>query len=331
MDVPSTLLFGPVPSRRLGRSLGINNVPDHTCSYACVYCQAGPTTRMTATRAAFYEPEAIDEAVAGRLAAAAAAGERIDYLTFVPAGEPTLDLRLGESIRLLKRHGIPVAVVSNASLLWAPGVADDLAEADWVSLKVDTVREATWHRLNRPCGTLPFDRVLEGGLRFAASYRGTLTTETMLVADVNDDEREVTGVAGHVARLAPSAAYLLVPVRAPSESWVQAPAPEVVARSLAIMRQRVPVVIGLTEDEADTFSGGGDVVTALLATATVHPLRREAVQAMLAHAGAGWSVVEQLVAEGRLEREEYRGHTFYRTRAPRTGRRDEAPDTRRHT
>lgn len=329
MEIPSTLLFGPVPSRRLGRSLGINNVPDHTCTYACVYCQAGRTTHAVAERQAFYAPEAIDAAVAARLAAAAVAGERVDYLTFVPAGEPTLDTALGASIRRLKRHGVPVAVVTNASLLWHPEVRDDLAAADWVSLKVDTVRSDAWHRLNRPFRALSLERVLEGGLAFAAEYRGTLTTETMLVAGLNDDESEVTAVARHVARLAPATAYVAVPVRLPSESWVRVPEASAIERAVAIMKEHVPVVECLAEDEGDAFSEAGDVVTALLSTATVHPLRQDAVDALLAQAGADRSVVERLVAEGRMTREEYRGLTFYRTRAPRGGAADEDQGRRR--
>jgi len=100
-------VFGPVPSRRLGRSLGINNIPPKICSYSCVYCQLGRTLRMEIERRAFYEPEELIRAVRERVEELREGGERIDYLTFVPDGEPTLDSNLGEEIAALKDLGIP--------------------------------------------------------------------------------------------------------------------------------------------------------------------------------------------------------------------------------
>lgn len=110
------IAFGPVPSRRLGRSLGINNTPPKHCSYACVYYQVGPTPVTGTVPRAFYTPRAILDAVSGRLDSLAAGGERVDWLTFVPDDEPTLDANPGEAIALLRPLGIPIAVISNAFL-----------------------------------------------------------------------------------------------------------------------------------------------------------------------------------------------------------------------
>jgi len=111
------IAFGPVPSRRLGRSLGINNIPPKTCSYSCVYCQLGKTSNMLVKRQSFYKPEDVLREVKRKVHEASLRDERIDYLTFVPDGEPTLDINIGEEISLLKRIGIPIAVITNASLL----------------------------------------------------------------------------------------------------------------------------------------------------------------------------------------------------------------------
>jgi wyosine [tRNA(Phe)-imidazoG37] synthetase (radical SAM superfamily) len=111
------IAFGPVPSRRLGRSLGINHIPPKTCTYSCVYCQVGRTVRLRLRRRAFYEPEEISRAVRDKVKAAHAAGETIDYLTFVPDGEPALDVNLGREIALLGPIGLPIAVISNGSLI----------------------------------------------------------------------------------------------------------------------------------------------------------------------------------------------------------------------
>ncbi|MEM4462029.1 MAG: radical SAM protein, partial [Candidatus Bathyarchaeia archaeon] len=136
-----SLAFGPISSRRLGRSLGINNVPYKVCTYSCIYCQLGETTNKIIRRRRFYKPEDILTEVEKRVKDIYLKDEHIDYLTFVPDGEPTLDANLGREISLLKRIGIPIAVLTNASLLWNKDVRKSLLEADLVSLKVDAVSE----------------------------------------------------------------------------------------------------------------------------------------------------------------------------------------------
>ena len=116
------IIFGPVPSRRLGRSLGINNIPPKICSYTCVYCQLGRTVKMQVERKPFYPPELIFKSVQEKVAQARRQDESIDYLAFVPDGEPTLDENLEQTIKLLKTVGIPVAVITNASLITDPKV-----------------------------------------------------------------------------------------------------------------------------------------------------------------------------------------------------------------
>jgi wyosine [tRNA(Phe)-imidazoG37] synthetase (radical SAM superfamily) len=170
------IAFGPVPSRRLGRSIGINHIPPKTCSYACAYCQVGRTSRLRTARCSFYEEDDIVADVERRVNDARVAGEAIDYLTFVPDGEPTLDVILGRVIERLKPLGIKMAVISNGSLLWRADVREALAQADWVSVKVDGVRPDVWHRINRPHRSLWLSVVLEGMLTFAETYRGELAT-----------------------------------------------------------------------------------------------------------------------------------------------------------
>ena len=183
-----TTVFGPVPSRRLGRSLGINNIPPKVCTYPCVYCQVGRTTKTQVDRRAFYRPEEIASEVEDRVRAAKEQGEQIDYLTFVADGEPTLDINLGREIDLLRPLGFRIAVITNASLVWRRDVAKELRKADWVSLKADTVREDVWRKLNRPNPSLEFMDLLTGMIGFAKGYEGELATETMLVKGLNDDK-----------------------------------------------------------------------------------------------------------------------------------------------
>ena len=131
----NSIVYGPVPSRRLGRSLGINNVPPKTCSYSCLYCQLGRTLRVEVEPGSFYKIPRIAEQVGTKLKRAADKGELVDYVTFVPDGEPTLDADLGREIEVLKTLGVRVAVITNGSLLWREDVRQNLRHADWVSLK----------------------------------------------------------------------------------------------------------------------------------------------------------------------------------------------------
>ncbi len=249
--------YGPVPSRRLGRSLGINNIPTKVCSYACAYCQVGSTGRREIERRAFYAPEEILRAVEQRLASVVRAGEHVDYLSFVPDGEPTLDLNLGREIGLLKRLGLPIAVISNSSLLAVGGTAEDLAAADWVSLKADTVDESAWRRLNRPHRSLDLQDVHEGMLAFCELFHGRLVTETMLVADVNDSPVHAADTASFLAALAPDVAYLSIPSRPPAASWVRIPDDLAMVRCHDQFAGRLPCVEYLMGYEGDQFSAAG--------------------------------------------------------------------------
>jgi len=305
------IAFGPVPSRRLGQSLGINNIPPKRCTYACIYCQLGPTLKMQVERQAFYDPDSLAQEVQRKVEQVRAAGEAIDYLSFVPDGEPTLDLNLGREIELLRPLGIPIAVISNSSLVGREDVRQALLQADWVSLKMDAVQEETWHKVDRPHGSLRLEAILDGALQFAASYQGELTTETMLVAGVNDGQDHLTEVAEFLARLQPAIAYLAVPTRPPAEEWVHPPAEEALNHAYQILSQKVERVEYLIGYEGNAFASTGKVAEDLLSITAVHPMRQEAVDRVLARAGADGSMVRRLVAEGQLVEVAYRGDRFY--------------------
>lgn len=305
------IAFGPVPSRRLGRSLGINNIPPKVCTYSCIYCQLGRTIRMQVTRSSFYEPREIFEAVQDKVEEAKKAGEAVDYLTFVPDGEPTLDARLGREIELLRPLGIKIAVITNASLIWLRDVRESLMEADWVSLKIDSAREAIWRRLDRPYGTLQLESILKGMLEFANAYSGELVTETMLAQGVNDDDEQLAEVGDFLAQLRPARAYLSIPTRPPAEAWVRSPDEEVINRAYQTLHKRVGQVEYLIGYEGNAFAFMGDAEEDLLSITAVHPMREEAVSEFLTRAGADWSVVKRLINGGQLIETEYEGRSFY--------------------
>ncbi|RLC79936.1 MAG: radical SAM protein [Chloroflexi bacterium] len=305
------IAFGPVPSRRLGRSLGINNIPPKICTYSCVYCQLGRTIKMQVERRAFYEPEKILQGVRDKVEKAREVGESIDYLTFVPDGEPTLDVNLGREIELLKPLGIKIAVITNSSLIWREDVRAALAKADWVSLKVDSTRSEIWRKVDRPHGALRLASILDGALEFAAKFEGELVTETMLVRGVNDGEEHLGEVADFVAQLRPQVAYLSIPTRPPAEGWVRPPDEGVINRAYQTLRGRLERVEYLIGYEGNAFAFTGDVENDLLSITSVHPMREDGVSEFLTRAGADWTIVRELIAQERLVETEYAGREFY--------------------
>ena len=314
---PHLLTFGPVPSRRLGRSLGINNIPPKACSYSCVYCQVGRTMRRETCPRAFYSPEEIRNAVVTQVEAARRAGESIDYLTFVPDGEPTLDSGLSETIDLLRPLDIKIAVISNGSLVWRDDVRAALNKADWVSLKVDTVDETLWHHINRPHEALSLSVVLQGMLGFARQFNGELATETMLVAGINTGVDAVGAVATFLEQLQPRRAYLAVPTRPPAEAGVRAPSEEVVLRAYLELSAKVADVRWLVGYEGTAFAFTGDAEQDLLSITAVHPMDEAAVDEFLVKAGLDWGFVRGLQAQGKIREVEFAGKRFYVGRAVR--------------
>jgi len=266
---------------------------------------------MQVDRDAFYDPEEIIRAVEARLSELRRKDEPVDYLTFVPDGEPTLDLNLGQEIELLKQLSIPVAVITNSSLIFREAVREELSQADWVSLKLDAASEPVWRRINRPHKELDLAEIKQGLLEFARTFRGTLASETMLIQGLNEDTAELEKTAKLLAELEPAIAYIAIPMRPPAEAWVKPADEGAVARAYALFSERLPRVELLIGYEGNAFSTIGDAVQDLLSITAVHPMRKQAVQELLARDRADWEVVRRLLAEGKLVELTYRGERFY--------------------
>jgi wyosine [tRNA(Phe)-imidazoG37] synthetase (radical SAM superfamily) len=311
------LIFGPIPSRRLGRSLGINNIPPKSCSYSCVYCQVGPTRETEITPRAFYAPEQIFEETRCHLQQVRKQGDHVDYLSFVPDGEPTLDTQLSDAIGLLRSLDVSIAIISNASLIWREDIRKTLALADWVSLKVDAIDENIWRQINRPHPDLDHQKILDGMMQFAADYKGILATETMLVKNLNDSDEAATALADFLQRLAPDRAYLSLPIRPPAVSDTHAPDEATVNRFFQIVHQQIPFLELTGAYEGNAFGTTGNVMEDLLAITSVHPMREEAVHAFLEKNHADWTLIEQLITDEKLMITDYEGIRFYIHRVPR--------------
>lgn len=304
-------VFGPVPSRRLGRSLGVNNIPPKHCSYSCVYCQLGITYNLTIERRQFYEPEKIFKEVEEKHLKLKKIDEKVDFITFVPDGEPTLDINLGEEIRMLKSLGTPIAVITNSSLLFLESVLQDLHEADLVSLKVDTVSELTFRKINRPNHFLKIDSILDGIVEFTKVFKGKLITETMLVKGINDSEEELKGTASFIANINPHKSYIPIPTRPPAKSWAIPPEEEVLNMAYQIFSEKIKNVNMLITPEEGEFTITGDLQEDLLSIVSVHPMGEDAVRDLLDKKGQEYALVENLIKEGKIKKVEYNNKIFY--------------------
>ena len=304
-------IFGPIPSRRLGRSLGINNIPPKSCSYHCNYCQVGPTQHTEIQRRHFYGADHLVKQVEARVTQLKQQGETIDYLSFVPDGEPTLDIDLEETIDKLRPLGIKIAVITNGSLIWQPEVRKTLNQADWVSLKIDTLNEATWQLIDSPHHQLKLSNILEGMMTFAQEFTGTLVTETMLVKNVNVEETDAIEIADFLQRLNPNKAYFLIPTRPPAIPSVRIPTQDELNRFYQIISSKISNIEYLTNYEGNVFTSTGNITEDLLSITAVHPMRKEAVLELLANNQADWKIVEELIRTKQLIETEHEGHLFY--------------------
>ena len=303
--------FGPVPSRRLGKSLGINNVAfGKVCSYSCVYCQVGITHKFSNQRQKFYDPEVICSEVKKQMAKLSVA-DQPDYLTFVANGEPTLDINLGRSIEKLKLFNIPVAVITNASLLIDPQVRADLLPADWVSVKIDAGNEDVWKKLNRPADKIDFEMYVKGLITFSNVYKGKLVSETMLVKGLNDTPEELNQVVTVLKSVQPSIAYISVPTRPPAVKSVLPPDEEDINLAYQLFSEnqlKTELILGF---EGTDTGFTGNAIDDILNICSVHPIREDTMDELLKKNQADRGILAKLLDDNYIKRTEYKSNVFY--------------------
>ena len=306
------IAFGPIPSRRLGRSLGINNIPPKVCSYSCVYCQVGLTTKISIEQQDFFSPMIIYTEVKDRWKEIKANKERIDYISFVPDGEPTLDKNLCETIGLLQGFGIKIAVFTNSSLIWKKEVQSALNLADYVSVKIDAIEENTWKQINHPSVSLNLNKILDGILYFKENYKGALVTETMLINGMNDNEDELIKIALFIVKVDPEIAYLTVPTRPTPLKNIHRPERLKTKNGYRIVKSIFNNTELLDEYEGNKFSISSETEESLISIMAVHPMRKDAVEKYLKKSSSNWLIVKKLIDEKKIKELIYDGNTFYK-------------------
>ncbi len=230
-------VFGPVASRRLGRSLGVDPIPFKTCNWNCVYCQLGRSSPLQAERQEWTPTEQVIAEIEGALAE----GPRPDHVTFGGSGEPTLHTGLGRMIRATRALGVPVAVLTNGSLLHLPDVRAALLPAHVVVPILDAGSPDVYRTVDRAWPQPSFVAYLDGLVRFRQIYRGRLLVEVMLVAGLNDSEEALADLARALARIRPDEVHVNTPVRPGAEAWAVAPGDPRGAYLLKVTVEGLPV------------------------------------------------------------------------------------------
>ncbi len=297
------LAYGPVPSRRLGRSIGVSPIPPKTCSYTCVYCQLGRTSHLQVNRESFYAREDIltdiEKVVKSRGA---------DYVTFVGDGEPALCKDLGWLIHQCKTMwSIPVAVITNGSLFYEEEVRRDLLEADVVLPTLDAGNEEVFKAINRPHPRISFDAMLRGQIDFREEFDGEIWEEVMLVDGVNDSEEVLESIKEALDAANPDRTYVNVPIRPPAEPWVKVPMPTKILRAQEILGGAWDI----SNDEEGVFgvSEFEDAREAILELGARHPLREEQARGIEKNLGQ-IGIVDSMISDGTLVRVDYRQRKY---------------------
>jgi wyosine [tRNA(Phe)-imidazoG37] synthetase (radical SAM superfamily) len=294
------VVFGPVPSKRLGQSLGIDPIPLKTCNWNCVYCQLGRSVPLSNQRREFFPRQAVLEEIAQALHANPAG--KIDWVTFVGSGETTLYSGLGWMIRQTKQlTSLPVAVITNGSLLYLPDVRRDLLAADAVLPTLDAGNASLYRRINRPWPRLTFERLISGLTAFRREYSGRLWLEVMLVEGLNDSPQALAELASVIKPIHPEQVQINLPTRPPAESWVQLASRQSVSQAQEILGEAARILPSL----GGYFNLGNppDIEEAILGVITRHPMREDELLEALENAapGAAQAALESLAASGRAK------------------------------
>ncbi|XFA98729.1 radical SAM protein [Candidatus Izemoplasma sp. B36] len=300
-------IYGPVPSRRLGLSLGVSPIPKKTCNYSCIYCQLGRTNHMTNTRKMFYKVKDI----INEFKAILNKNIQFDVITIVGEGEPTLYLGLGDLIKEIKKLSMkPVAVITNGALLYEKQVRNELAIADIVLPTLDAYDEISFKKINRPYGSITYDKIINGIQRFSSQYKGYLWLEMMFMKDINDDESSISKYKSILNSIKYDRLYLNTPVRPPAEKNVSA----VTTETMSYIQNELG---GISIDLLDSEGFYSDIPghqEAILSIIKRHPMNQFEIRSFLKTRNCEHieEEMKELNTNKKIEIIKYKGYNTYR-------------------
>jgi len=301
-------VFGPVPSRRLGMSLGVDMVPYKTCTFDCVYCECGRTTAHEVTRRQHFDSLA---PVLDEVFQVLKRGRRLDYITLGGSGEPTLNLQCGELIREIKRiTDVKVAVLTNGSLLTERDVFQDLLHADLVVPSLDAARQDAFERVNRPVQGTSVESIAEAMSEFVGAFDGDVWLEVLLVQGLNDSEQDLSALVEAVRHIDPLLVQIGTVERPGTEDWARPDDDKVLAGFVARLGP-MAAVIGRPVRRFGAASEA-DMSSDILALVSRRPCTIEDIES-----GVGGKrpiilgKVRELEEAGKITKYIHKGETFY--------------------
>jgi len=299
-------VYGPVPSRRLGFSLGVDVVPYKTCTLDCIYCQLGRTTQKTIERKPYTQKDSVCEEVQEALNKK----QRIDYITFSGSGEPTLNSDIGALIREVKKiTTVPVVVLTNGTLLFREDVQKDLAEADVVMPSLDAASNVMFRKINRPHDVLNLDSIIRGLKRFRKMYKGRIWLEVMLIKKFNDNTEELSRIKSAISDIHPDRVYLNTVVRPPAEIYAKPLSREEMAAVKNILDKSCEVI---TEFHGQMVGEVQNVEDSIVEMAKRRPVTIVDIANVLGISAANaekW--VNGLKEAGRIKERQYKDQRYY--------------------
>jgi wyosine [tRNA(Phe)-imidazoG37] synthetase (radical SAM superfamily) len=299
-------IFGPVPSRRLGRSLGVDLVPFKTCSYDCIYCQLGRTTNKTLERKEWVPLQDVIDQLKDHL------HSKPDYITLSGSGEPTLFSRLDELILVIKEiTNIPVAVLTNGSLLWLPEVRNSIKRADVVIPSLDGGSTQIFQYVNRPHKDITFSKMLQGLVEFRKAYSGQYWLEVFLLAGVTTTEMEIKRLKTCIAAIQPDRVQVNTVTRPPAENFADPVPQKQLEQITADLYETVEVIADYKDiHKQQEFSAQREDVLTLLQR---RPCSIQDIAAGLGlHRNEVLKYIEELVAEGKIEKKPQNRQLYYK-------------------
>ena len=306
---PPSVLYGPVPSRRLGFSLGVDLLPFKTCSMDCVYCQLGASAATTVGRRDFVSVRT----VLAQIRRALASGARIDAVTFSGSGEPTLHASIGAIIRGIKRMtAIPVVVLTNSFALARPDVRRALRPADIVVPSLDAATDAVFRRVNRPHAGLTAAGVIAGLAAFRREFRGQIWLEIMLVLGLNDGPRHLAKLKAAVDLIRPDRVQLNTVVRPPAERRARPLGRDDLERIREFFGGNTEIIADFKTPLAPSARAAGDAAAEILAVAGRRPVTLADLALSLSRPAAEIApIVDRFVAAGKLRAARHNDTVYY--------------------